>query len=245
MGEAWDSTIGKKMVVAVTGALLVGYVVLHMVGNLAALSGADSGNGGDPQIDRYGEALRSFGEPLLPHEFALWAIRVLLLGALLIHITGVFQLRARSRSARPVGHPAKRVGRSLAARTMMLSGPLLLAFIVFHILQFTTLTIDITPLQHGAIYANLYEAFQRWYFVLFYVLAVGALAFHLRHGVWSAFQTLGLDRPSRNRPLRLAATGIAVVVGIGFAVVPLAFWTGVLEAPPSDHAALVTTEVNR
>ncbi|MDO8209805.1 succinate dehydrogenase cytochrome b subunit [Conexibacter sp. CPCC 206217] len=230
--ELWDSSIGKKIAVAVSGAVLVGYVVLHMLGNLNSLYGP---GGGDARVDDYAHWLRTFGEPLLPYSFVLWAVRVLLLGAVVVHITGIAQLRARSRAARG-GHPARRIGRSFSSATAILTGLLLLAFIVFHILQFTTLTIDVTPLREGAVYANLYNAFQKWYFVLLYVLAVGSLGFHLKHGLWSATQTLGLDRPERNQGIRRTATALSVVVVIGFALVPILFWTGAL-ASPSDVVA--------
>lgn len=237
--ELWDSTIGKKVLVAVSGAVLVGYTVLHMVGNLNSLYGAGDG---EPRVDGYSEWLRSFGEPILPHATVLWSIRVLLLVAIVVHITGVVQLRARSRVARG-GYPARRIGRTVSAATMMLSGSLLLFFIVFHILQFTTLTIDITPLQQGEVYANLYAAFQKWYFVLFYVASVCALGFHLWHAIWSATQTLGLDRPGRNRVLRRTASALAVVIVIGFVSVPLAFWAGILDAPRAEGAQASATPV--
>lgn len=239
IGDAWQSNVGKKVIVAVTGLVLVGYVVLHMIGNLTTLLGASGGEGGRAQVDDYGHWLREFGTPLLPHEFVLWVIRVFLLGALIVHIVGVYQLTQRNRSARPKGFPAKRIGRSWAARTMRLSGPLLLAFIVFHILQFTLLTVDVTPLAEGEIYSNLYGAFHEWYFVVLYVVALASLAYHLRHGVWSLFQTLGLDSSQRNATLRHGATALAAVVAIGFALVPLGFATGVLPEPVSGPNAPV------
>ncbi len=223
--ELWDSTIGKKIVAAVTGTVLVVYVVLHMVGNLNSLYGAGDGHA---RVDRYAHWLRTFGQPLLPYAAVLWVIRALLLAALVLHVTAVVQLRRRNRAARPAGHPAKRIGRSFSSRTMLLSGLLLLAFIVFHILQFTTLSIHVTPVHSGTVYANLSAAFQKWYFVLLYVLAVVALGFHLRHALWSATQTMGADRPDRNLAIRRSATALSVIVTVGFAIIPIFFWTGVL-----------------
>lgn len=239
--ELWDSTIGKKIAVAVSGGILVGYVVLHMLGNLNSLYGPGSG---DARVDDYAHWLRTFGEPLLPYGFVLWAVRVLLLAALVVHVTGIAQLRARNRSARG-GHPARRIGRSFSAATTLVTGSLLLAFIVFHILQFTTLTIDVTPLHEGAVYANLYNAFQKWYFVLLYVLAVGSLGFHLRHGVWSAVQTLGFDSPERNQAIRRTAGALAVVIVVGFVLVPVLFWTGALAAPDAVSTQASITAVTR
>jgi succinate dehydrogenase / fumarate reductase cytochrome b subunit len=242
IGEAWNSNVGKKVIVAVTGIALVAYVVLHMLGNLTTLLGPGDGT---PQINVYGEWLRDFGSPLLPHAMVIWIVRIVLLAALIVHIVGVFQLTQRNRAARPVGFPAKRIGRSWAARTMRLTGPLLLLFIIFHILQFTVLAIDVTPLREGEIYSNLYGAFQKWYFVVLYVAAVTALGYHLRHGVWSLFQTLGLDSPARNPYLRHGATALATVVVVGFAIIPLAFFTGALPEPTAGPTAHVSTEVAR
>lgn len=242
--ELWDSNIGKKYAAAISGAVLVGYVILHMAGNLNSLYGA--GGGGEARVDSYSEWLRNFGEPLLPHAFVLWLVRALLLAAVVIHITAVVQIRQRSRSARG-GAPARRIGRSFSSATMMVTGSLLLFFIVFHILQFTSLTLDFTPLEHGAVYANLYWAFQKWYFVLLYVAAVCALGFHLRHAIWSMTQTLGLDRPERNLAIRRTTTALTVVIVLGFITVPLCFWTGILDEPPasSGHASATTELVNR
>jgi succinate dehydrogenase / fumarate reductase cytochrome b subunit len=224
----WETTVGKKIAVAITGAVLLAYVVLHMVGNLNSLYGPGDG---EARVDGYAEWLRTFGEPILPHATFLWAVRVLLLVSLAIHVAGVIHLKRRSMAARPAGHRPKRIGRSLSSRTMMVSGLFLLAFVIFHILQFTTLTIDVTPLRQGAVYANLYGAFQKWYFVLLYVLAVAALGMHLRHAVWSATQTLGLDRPERHRTIRRAALVLSTAVAVGFASVPLCIWTGILGRP--------------
>ena len=235
MLEYWRSSVGKKTIVAVSGTILVAYLILHMAGNLNSLFGP---GGGEPRVDWYSEWLRDFGEPLLPHAFVLWAVRAILLGAIATHVTGVIQLTARNRAARPADHPQRRIGRSLESRLMMLSGSLLIAFIVFHILQFTTLTIDVTPLEHGQIYANLYNAFQEWYFVAIYLVAVCLVGIHLRHGIWSVAQTLGLDNPKRNAPLRRGATALSLLLAIGFALVPVLFITGVLDAPDSPAALL-------
>ncbi len=234
--DFWKSTIGKKVFVAGSGAILLGYVILHMAGNLNSLWGP--GGGEEARVNWYAEWLRDFGEPLLPHSSVVWAVRAVLLTALIVHVTGVVQLTKRNREARPPQYPAKRIKRSLSSQTMMVTGLLLLAFIVFHILQFTSLTIDVTPLKAGDVYANLYYAFHEWYFVAIYLAAVIFLGFHLRHGIWSLCQTLGLDAPSRNRQIRLAATGLSVILVIGFAAVPILFTTDVLGAPEATTALL-------
>jgi succinate dehydrogenase / fumarate reductase cytochrome b subunit len=239
MAEMWRSTIGKKTIVAVTGAILVGYLVLHMIGNLNSLFGP---GGEEARIDEYAHWLRTFGEPLIPYEGIVWAVRALLLGAIVVHIIGVVQLNARNRAARPDGFPAKRIGRSFESRLMMVSGVLLLAFIIFHILQFTTLTIDVTPLEAGALYSNVYNAFQEWYFVAIYLAALVFLGMHLRHAIWSLCQTLGLDNPERNFGIRMGANALTLVIVVGFALVPILFFTGALGEPsPAELAAAATS----
>ncbi|UJA21988.1 succinate dehydrogenase cytochrome b subunit [Thermoleophilia bacterium SCSIO 60948] len=209
------------------------YVIAHMLGNLKGFQG--NGDGGTAPVDTYGEWLRTIGEPALPYEGALWIVRAILLTALVLHVTAIVQLSRRNQAAKPKGHQPPRIQRTLASRTMLWGGLLLLAFIVFHILQFTTLTIEATPLTEGAVYANLYGTFQEWYFVLLYLVAMGFLLLHLRHGAWSMFQTMGWDKPNRNRTLRRGATTIAVVVGVGFALVPLGFWLGIAPEPVDEN----------
>ncbi len=227
--EYWSSTIGKKVVVAVSGGILAAYVVLHMIGNLEALRGL---GGGSPFIDRYAEFLRTVGTPEIPEAGILWLVRAVLLVALIVHVVGIAQLIKRNRAARPQGHRrAARLGRSLPARAMALSGILLLAFVVFHILQFTTGTIQVTPVIHGQVYENLYLAFQEWYFVLIYVVAVLLLGMHLYHAIWSVTQTAGWDKPNRNATFRRLATFTAVGVTVGFASVPILFFIDVLPSP--------------
>jgi succinate dehydrogenase / fumarate reductase cytochrome b subunit len=232
--EVWRSTIGKKVMVAITGAILVAYVILHVLGNLKALQGV---GGGAPAVDAYAEWLRSAGDPALPREGLLWTVRVVLLLAVIVHIVGVLQLAKRNRDARPPGSAARTIGRSLASRAMVLTGLLLLAFIVFHILHFTTRTIHPTPLAEGTVYANLYVAFQEWYLVLVYVGASALIGLHLLHGTWSAIQTAGWDKPNRNRTFRRFAVGTALLVGVGFALIPLAFWLDVLPEPTTSSSA--------
>lgn len=217
--EVWHSTMGKKILVATTGVFLALYVILHALGNLKALQGGGSGSS-PAAIDDYAEFLRNSGNPVIPHDGLLWTFRIVLLSALIIHVVGVIQLIKRNRAARPDGHPPV-IERSLASRTMAVTGFLLLAFIVLHILQFSTLTIHPTPLESGAVYANLYNAFQEWWIVLIYVAMMGVLFFHLRHALWSVLQTMGWDKPNRNPTFRRGATITAVVVSAGFTLIPV------------------------
>lgn len=234
--EVWGSTVGKKLIVAVTGVVLVVYVILHVLGNLKTLQG--NGGSGIAPVDTYAEWLRTVGKPVIPRDGVLWLVRLILISAFVVHIVGVAQLVKRNRDARPEGHRhARRIGRSFSAQTMAWTGVLLLAFIVFHILQFTTLTIHPTPLDDGTVYANLYDAFQQLWIVVLYVVGVILLGFHLRHGLWSVLQTHGYDAPNRNPSLRRGATTTAVLITVGFAAIPIVIYLGLLPAP---HEAVTT-----
>lgn len=237
--EVWSSTVGKKLIVGVTGVILAGYVILHMLGNLKAFQGAGSASEEAP-IDKYAEFLRTVGAPVIPEDGVLWTVRVLLIAAFVIHIVGIYQLIERNRAARPAGHRSPRVlQRSISARTLAWSGVFLLAFVIFHVLQFTTLTIEPTDLERGAVYFNVYNAFSEWWLVLLYVAAVVSLGFHLRHGLWSVLQTHGFDKPNRNPTFRRGATITAVAVTLGFAAVPLAVFFDVVPEPNSAEVSEV------
>jgi succinate dehydrogenase / fumarate reductase cytochrome b subunit len=234
--EVWASTIGKKVIVAITGAILAAWLILHVLGNLKVFEGTGSGT---PPVDTYSHWLRTVGSPALPDNGALWIVRAILIVALALHVAGIYALWKRNRAARPAGHrDLPRIQRSLSSRTMMFTGIAVLAFIVFHILQFTTRTIQVTPVYEGTVYQNLYDAFQKWYFVAIYVVAVVLLGFHLRHALWSSVQTLGWDKPNRNAFFRRSATTLAVFIAAGFASAPLAFWIGILPEPPGAQASV-------
>jgi succinate dehydrogenase / fumarate reductase cytochrome b subunit len=233
----WRSTIGKKYVAAITGILLAGFVIAHMLGNLKAIEGAGHGR---PALDQYAHFLRTLGSPVLPHNFALWVERIVLLAALGLHVTVVTQLWLRNRRSKPTGHRARRERATLAARTMPWTGLLILVFVVFHILQFTTRTIHPTPLANGTVYANAYGAFQKWWLVLIYIGAVVLLGYHLNHALWSGAQTAGVDSPDRNWFWRRLATGVTLLVVIGFALIPTLFWTGALPKPEPAPVAWKT-----
>jgi succinate dehydrogenase / fumarate reductase cytochrome b subunit len=216
--------VGLKFVVATTGLVLFLWVALHMLGNLKTFLGPT-------EIDAYAAGLRTLGEPLLPHGFALWGVRILLMLCLFLHVGAAARLVARNRAARPVPY-AVYVPKeaTFAARFMLVSGLVLLVYVVLHILHLTTGTILPSSFEEGRVYGNLSSSFRQGAVALFYVGAVAVLAIHLYHGVWSLFQTLGIDNPDRNRKLRAFAVGSAVALFVGFVAVPLAFLTGALPA---------------
>ena len=224
----WRSTIGKKYVAAITGVLLAGFVIAHMLGNLKALEGPGHGHAA---IDSYAHYLRTIGSPVLPHDFMLWVERIVLIACVILHVTVVFQLWLRNRRAKPAGHTSRLVRASLAARTMPWTGLLILVFVVFHVLEFSTGTIHPTKWVRGAVYANTYDAFHQWWLVLIYVGIVALLGLHLNHALWSGAQTAGVDNPDRNWFWRRLATGVALFVTVGFALIPIVFLTGALPKP--------------
>jgi succinate dehydrogenase / fumarate reductase cytochrome b subunit len=229
----WSTTIGKKYVVAITGLIMAVWVVLHMLGNLKEIEGP---GGGDPAIDRYSHWLRTAFAPVLPHDFLLWVIRAVTITALVLHLTAVYQLWQRNRRAKPALHRSQRVRSTLASRTMTASGILILAFLIFHILHFTTRTIHPTPMLNGAVYANLYNAFHLWWLVVIYVGAMVLLGMHLFHGLWSSAQTTGKDNPDRNWFWRRFGAAVAVLTAAGFAAVPLAVAFGAFAKPIHPHS---------
>ncbi len=229
--QLYQTTVGKKFIAAVTGIVLFGFVVLHMVGNLKAFLGPNAA--GVPDIDVYAKFLRTMGEPLLPYSVALWTVRIILIIALILHLTTVISLATRNTTTRSKAYHQHNYDHATwPARLMLVSGFFLLLFIIFHLLQFTTGTVDVTPIVDGEVYANLYYAFQKWYFALIYLSAMTMLGLHLYHGAWSLFQTLGFDNPDRNRALRMFACVAALIVFLGFSSIPVMFFSGAMSDPP-------------
>lgn len=230
ISSLYSSSIGKKFIVAITGLLLLGFLIGHVAGNLKAFTG--SAADGVPHIDQYGQFLKELGEPVLPYMAGLWIARAGLLVCLVLHVIAVAQLARQSHRARPTKYVrSEKVAASHPARWMMYSGLLVLAFVVFHILHFTTGTIQLGKFEHGLVYQNLYSSFSMWPVAIGYIFAMLVLGLHLYHGVWSLFQSLGFDNPDRNEPLRALAMVLTIGVVACFILVPLAFAIGVMPAP--------------
>ncbi|MFE9257763.1 succinate dehydrogenase cytochrome b subunit [Streptomyces sp. NPDC006879] len=221
LGTLWKSTIGKKVVMAVSGLIMLGYLVVHMLGNLKIFFGPAEFNG-------YARWLRSLGEPVLHHEWALWIFRVVLLAAVLLHGACAYQLSRRDLGARPVAYARRRHRDSYAARTMRWGGVIIGLFLVWHLLDLTTLTVN-ERAWAGHPYENVLATFSTWYGNVIYLTAVIALGFHVRHGLWSATQTLGLGSAARDRALRALANTLAVLLTLGFAAAPVAVMTEVVK----------------
>ncbi|MFJ8043680.1 succinate dehydrogenase cytochrome b subunit [Kitasatospora sp. NPDC096147] len=216
----WRSTLGKKAVMAVSGLVMLLYLVAHMLGNLKVFFGPEDING-------YAHWLRTLGQPLLHFGWFLWLARIVLVAAVVAHAVAAYQLSRRDLKARPVKYAHTRRRASYATRTMRWGGVILGLFIVWHILDLTTLTVN--PLgEEGHPYQNIVASFSTWYGGGVYCLAVLALGLHVRHGFWSAAQTLGANSPRRDRALKLTANGLALLLTAGFLSVPVAVMTGVV-----------------
>jgi succinate dehydrogenase / fumarate reductase cytochrome b subunit len=217
MPAFYRSTIGKKIVMAVSGVILVGYLLTHVIANLLVFTSADA-------LDAYAEFIKS-------KPFVLWPARAALLLAALVHIVAAAQLTLRNRAARPVGYQRRSPQASTwASRSMRIGGVILLVFIVLHILHFTTGTLHPSRphFEPERVTANVIAGFQNIWVVLGYLVAIAALGLHLLHGLWSSSRTLGVSPESvapQRRPLALAVAGF---LWLGFSVIPLAIYFGLL-----------------
>lgn len=208
---------------AVSGLLFVFYVLMHMYGNLKAFAGRSS-------FDEYAEHLRELLMPILPYGGFLWIFRVVLIVAVIAHVWAATTLWRRANHARGSRYAVKkRVAATISSSWMRWGGVALLLFIIFHLLQFTTSTIQVDGVYYASPYERMVAGFSAWWVVVVYLLALVALAMHLRHGIWSACQTLGLVRSQRStRAVNTVAVLLAAVVSIGFALVPLAVLFGII-----------------
>jgi succinate dehydrogenase / fumarate reductase cytochrome b subunit len=212
------STIGRKVVMAVTGVVLFGFVFVHMLGNLQMFLPDHEA------INHYGRFLRE-----MLHGGGIWASRAVLLAAVVLHIGAAWSLTRTNWKARPVPYKVVTPDASTyASRTMRWSGPILALFIVYHLLHFTVGTVH-PAFVDGDVYRNVVVGFSVWPVSLFYVIAMVALGLHLRHGVWSMLQTIGVSHPRWNRARNLAASVFTLVIVLGFISVPLAVLAGVLK----------------
>jgi succinate dehydrogenase / fumarate reductase cytochrome b subunit len=211
----WQSTNGKKAVMAVTGAILFLFVVGHLLGNLQIFESRE-------RLNAYGKFLKSLGE-------LLWLARIGLIVSVVLHIWATVQLALINLKARPVGYKVKKsVASNYADRTMYWSGPIILAFVIFHLLQFTagTLHPGAPAFSDTDIYYNIVAGFSVWWVSAWYIFSMILLGFHLRHGIWSAFQSLGANHPRHTPVLKQAALWIAIAITVGYISIPVAVLAG-------------------
>ena len=216
----YHSPVVKKAVMAVTGIILYGFVLGHMIGNLKAFQGAEVFN-------HYAEYLRVIGYPLVPKKSLLFLARGGLIVAVLLHIWSGVTLALLNKRARGGTGYKKRRGLQLdfASRTMFWSGLVLLAYIVFHLGHMTIGNVHPDFIE-GEAYHNLTTGLASVPAALFYAVAAVLLGFHLYHGLWSLFQTLGLDHPAIKPLRRPFAVIFAVLISLGFLTVPLSVLAG-------------------
>jgi succinate dehydrogenase / fumarate reductase, cytochrome b subunit len=221
--EFYRSTVGKKIIMAVTGLIGIGYVILHVAGNLQAFAGRE-------KINAYSALLHGPGAELL------WGVRVVLIVAVVLHVLMAIQLTRRARVARPVPyHERDPQVSTIASRTMGWGGALLLAFIVFHLLHLTTRQVDpahwarrVDAAGRYDIYGNIVASFRIPWVTAIYLLAMVVLGLHLWHGVWAFGRSLGVGRPSAHPLKRRVAPVLALALWLGFSLVPIAVLAGVI-----------------
>ena len=217
----WDSSVGKKIVMAVSGLVLYGFVIGHMIGNLKVYFGPAAFN-------HYAEGLRTFGEPFFARGQVLWLVRSVLLAAVLIHIVAAIQLTLKSKRARRRGYKKfDGLEFSYASRAMFWGGIALIAFVVFHLLDLTFGTVN-PAFVHGNAYHNFVTTFQRVPVSIAYIAFMIPLGLHLYHGFWSMLQTLGANNPRYNRVRRPIAAVLAWLIVLGNISFPVAVMLGII-----------------
>ncbi len=219
----YRASIGKKAVMAVTGFLLIGFVLMHMYGNLKAFQGAE-------YFNHYAEGLREIGAPIFGHTHLLWVMRLGLIAAFVLHIASAIALSRQSAAARPVGYAShKKLKSNLANLTIRWGGLTIALFVIYHLMHFTFGVKGVHPdFIHGDAYHNLVVGFQVTPVTFVYMLAVLALGMHLYHGTWSMIQTLGWNRVRYEQQIKIAAAGLAVLITVGFLSVPIGVLAGII-----------------
>jgi succinate dehydrogenase / fumarate reductase, cytochrome b subunit len=218
------TTVALKILMAVSGLVFIAFVLLHMYGNLKAFAGHDAYN-------EYAEHLRTLGEPMLPYSGFLWVLRVVLVLALVVHLYAAYTLWRRARGARTTPYVMKKhTGATQASRLMRWGGVTLLLFIVWHLLNFTVGKVNVQGGSTDDPYHLLVDSFESWWLTLIYLGAMLMLGAHLHHGIWSAAQTLGWTSHARSRWVaRQFAFTLALIITVGFSIVPIFILAGVIE----------------
>jgi succinate dehydrogenase / fumarate reductase cytochrome b subunit len=217
----YRTSLGKKAVMAVTGIILFGFVLVHMLGNLKMYFGEESFNA-------YAHWLREVGYPALPHEGALWIFRIVLLVAVVLHFHAAYALTVVNWKARPIGYKEhEAVDATYASRTMRWGGVIVGLFVLYHLAHLTTGWVH-PDFVAGEAYANVVAGFKVWWVSALYLVANVALGFHLYHGLWSMFRSLGWNRPGVDKPTRRFAQVFAWVITLGNLSFPIAVLSGVV-----------------
>lgn len=222
--DLYSTAVGKKYVMAITGLIGVGYVFVHMLGNLKMYLGP-------ADINHYGEWLRELLVPFLPRTVTLWLMRFVLIGALAGHLHAAYSLTVINRQARPDRYRSPRdyVAANFASRTMRWSGVIVLLFLFWHLADFTWGWFN-PGFERGDVYRNVDASLSRIPVALLYIVANIALGIHLFHGFWSLFQSMGWNSPRFNQWRRSAAVGLATLIVVGNVSFPIAVLAGIVGA---------------
>ena len=213
----WRSSLGKKFLMAVTGVILFGFVIGHLIGNLQIF------------IPDGGAAIDAYGKFLQTSKALLWTSRIGLLAAVLLHIVCAIALTKQNREARPEPYRFKDYREAgYAARTMMISGPLLALFVIYHLGHFTTGHFH-PQFEHLKVHDNMIAGFRVWWAAVAYIVAMVLLGTHLFHGGWSMFQSMGVNHPKWTPILKKGAAIAAVLITLGYVSIPLAIWAGIVK----------------
>jgi succinate dehydrogenase / fumarate reductase cytochrome b subunit len=229
--EVYSTAVGKKYVMAITGIVGIGFVVMHMLGNLKVYLGIVDGQ---YDIDVYGEYLREILVPILPRTWFLWILRIVLIVALALHLHAAYSLTVMNRRARPVKYQSARDYEiaNFASRTMRWTGIIVVLFLFFHLADFTWGWFN-PDFERGAVYRNLDASLSRLPVAILYIVANIALGIHLFHGTWSLFQSIGWNNPRFNEWRRYLATAIATAIVVGNCSFPIMVQAGVIEFDPN------------
>lgn len=218
----FQTSVGKKIIIAITGIFLIGFVFGHMLGHLQMFVGQDKYNS-------YAKMLKDLG-PLL------WIIRLFLLAFFVIHVKFAIQVTLENKKARPVPYYNQKTQiASLASRTMIISGIIILAFVVYHLLHFTLHATHpeyanmVDSQGRADVYGMMVNAFKSPILLAFYLIAVGLLCYHLSHGIFSVLQTLGLNHPKIDKKIKTVSAGLATLLFLGYASVPLAIFLNIIK----------------
>jgi succinate dehydrogenase cytochrome b subunit len=234
--DLYRSAVGKKAVMAVTGIILFGFIVVHMIGNLKLYEAGTfmqyRGQAYQPvrYLDAYGFFLRHVGEPLVPAYTLLWIFRAVLLLAVVLHIWAAWQVTRMSQTARPREYVSRpKIHTTYASRTMRWGGVIILLFVIYHLLHLTV-GAHVAPqtFVENDPYHNVVAGFTIWWVAAIYIVANLALGFHLYHGVWSMFNSIGWNHPKFNPWKRNFATTFAVLITAANISFPLAVLIGIV-----------------
>ena len=231
----YQTAVAKKWVMAVTGLMLLGFVIAHMVGNLKLYIGVVShGAEADYDANLYGEALRDLLVPIFPRTVLLWILRIGLVGAFGLHIHAMLSLTRMNRSSnRPYSSKRDWLAANFASRSMRVSGIIVLAYLVFHLADLTWGVIPGYEFERGNVQSNIVGSLSNPIVAVFYIIANVLLSVHIFHGAYSMFQSLGVNNPNYNRMRRHIATGLALIILIGNVSFPIAVLTGIIDFDPS------------